>query len=101
MIEEACEAIEDVKERDRRHTETKYWRRNTMRYIDKLLNELELLNLEDRVEVPEPIASAVDRLIRECEVVALADQSRETVIETMDVLFEIQDSLMFNQIEDE
>jgi hypothetical protein len=101
MIEEACEAIEVVKERDRRLAETKYWRRNTMRYIDKLLNELELLNLEERVDVPRPIASAVDKLIEECEVIALTEQPRTTVIETMDVLFEIQDSLMFNQIEDE
>jgi hypothetical protein len=101
MIEEACEAIDVIRERDRRVAEAKYWRRNTMRYIDKLLNELELLNLEERAEVPQPIASAVDKLIHECEVVALAEQPRETVIETMDVLFEIQDSLMFNQIEDE
>lgn len=101
MIEEACEAIDEIRERDRRVTEAKYWRRNTMRYIDKLLNELELLNLGDQVEVPEPIASAVDRLIQECEVVALVGQQRSNIIETMDVLFEIQDSLMFNQIEDE
>jgi hypothetical protein len=101
MIQEACVAIETVTERDRRLTEAKYWRRNTMRYIDRLLNELELLNLEDRVEVPQPIVLAVDRLIEECEVVALAAQPRSTVIQTMDVLFEIQDSLMFNQIEDE
>jgi hypothetical protein len=101
MIQEACEAIETVRERDRRLTEAKYWRRNTMRYIDKLLNELELLNLADRVEVPQAIASAVDRLIEECEIVTLAEHSRSTIIESMDILFEIQDSLMFNQLEEE
>jgi hypothetical protein len=40
-------------------------------------------------------------LIEECELVALAQQPRRSVIESMDILFEIQDSLMFNQIEDE
>jgi hypothetical protein len=101
MIQEACVAIKRVQEEDRRDAKLKYWRRNTMRYIDKLLNELELINLADRVDVPKAIASAVDRLIEECEMVALAQQPRTTVIETMDALFEIQDSLMFNQIEDE
>ena len=101
MIQDANSAIENVRERDRRISESKYWRRNTMRYIDQLLNELEMLNLADRVDVPRPIASAVSRLIDECEVIALAEQPRTTVTETMDVLFEIQDSLMFNQIEDE
>jgi hypothetical protein len=101
VIQDANSAIENVREHDRRISESKYWRRNTMRYIDQLLNELEMLNLADRVEVPKPIASAVGRLIDECEVIALAGQPRTTVTETMDVLFEIQDSLMFNQIEDE
>lgn len=101
MLEEACAAVEVAVEQERRLAETKYWRRNTMRYIDQLLNELELLNLENRIQVPQPIAAAVGRLIEECQLAMLAKQPRATIIETMDVLFEIQDSLMFHQIEDE
>lgn len=101
MIEEASLAIDRVQERDRRSSQAKYWRRNTMRYIDQLLNELEMLNLADRSDVPSPISSAVDKLIGDVEVASLAGQPRTNVIETMDVLFEIQDVLMYNQIEDE
>jgi hypothetical protein len=101
MINEASIAIDEVRARDKRISETKYWRRNTMRYIDQLLNELEMLNLAERSDVPRPISSAVDKLIGECEIVALAETSRTNVAETMDVLFEIQDALMYNQIEDE
>ncbi|MGH7883763.1 MAG: hypothetical protein ACREN8_12825 [Candidatus Dormibacteraceae bacterium] len=100
MIEEACEAIEVVREHDRLQAESKYWRRNTMRYIDKLLNELEMLNLRGHSQTPAEVDSAVAELIAEAEMVALVGRPRVSIIETMDVLFEIQDSLMFNQIEE-
>ncbi|MGH7912472.1 MAG: hypothetical protein ACREOV_12190 [Candidatus Dormibacteraceae bacterium] len=90
-----------MRERDRRKSEVKYWRRNTMRYIDQLLNELEMLNLADRSDVPTPISIAVEKLIGDVEATSLAAQPRTSVAETMDVLFEIQDVLMYNQIEDE
>ncbi len=72
MIEEASLAIDRVRERDRRVSQAKYWRRNTMRYIDQLLNELEMLNLADRSDVPTPISTAVDKLIGEVDVSSLA-----------------------------
>ena len=99
MIEEACVAIETVSERDRRHREAKYARRNKMRYIDRLLNELEMLNLAEQVEIPGPLVVAVDQLLEDSEV---ESQVRpDTVVTAMDLLYEIQDSLMYNQIEDE
>ena len=100
MIEEACVAIERVTEQDRVEQASKYARRNKMRYIDQLLNELEMLNLAEQREMPRPLATALDELIAESEVVAEAAPPG-TVIEAMDVLYEIQDSLMFTQIEDE
>jgi predicted metal-dependent TIM-barrel fold hydrolase len=101
MIQEACAAIERVEERERRARELKYGRRNKIRHIDRLLNELEVLNLEDRHEVPERLAVELDRVIKESEIVAVARQPRpETVTEAMDVLYEIQDSLMFNEDEE-
>ena len=103
MIEEACVAIDVVSERDRRLREEKYARRNKMRYIDRLLNELEMLNLADQREVPTQLAVAVDRLVQETEVEAKAPEVERlgTVTAAMDVLYEIQDSLMDNPIGDE
>jgi hypothetical protein len=102
MIEEACVAIESVEARARRMREAKYARRNRMRYIDQLLNELEMLNLAERREVPPPLATALDRLIAESDVVAVAEQGRpDTVVQAMDLLYEIQDSLMFGSPDEE
>jgi hypothetical protein len=99
MIEEACVAIDDLSERERRSRELKYARRNKMRYIDRLLNELEMLNLAEQVQMPSGLSVAVDKLLEESEV---ETQVRpDTVVTAMDLLYEIQDSLMYNQIEDE
>jgi len=103
MIEEACVAIDVVSERDRRLREQKYARRNKMRYIDRLLNELVMLNLADQREVPTQLAVAVDKLVQETDVDAKTPEVERlgTVTAAMDVLYEIQDSLMDNPIGDE
>lgn len=102
MIREACAAIERGEERDRRARAVKYGRRNRIRYIDGLLNELELLNLADQREVPERLAQELDRIIAESEALEIARQPRpENVIEAMDVLYGIQDGLMFNDEEED
>jgi hypothetical protein len=102
MIEEACAMIERVEIRERRSREAKYGRRNRIRYIDRLLNELEMLNLADVTRVPERLAMELGRVLTESEVVQLANQPRvESVNEAMDVLYELQDSLMFNDPEEE
>jgi len=73
-----------------------------MRYIDRLLNELEMLNLADQTRTPREIALAVDELVEDADLAEIkGERSLETVPEAMDVLYDIQDSLMFNQIEDE
>jgi hypothetical protein len=100
MIEEACADIERVEERARRAREVKYGRRNKIRYIDRLLNELEMLNLADQSEVPQQLAGELEKLMAETTLVAAAEQPRlETVSDAMDLLYEIQDSLMFNEDE--
>ena len=102
MIEEACAMIERVEARERRSREVKYGRRNKIRYIDRLLNELEMLNLAEQSKVPERLVMELDRLIAESEVVEVLRQPRlETVSEAMDVLYEIQDSLMFSELDEE
>ena len=99
MIEEACVAIDDLSERERKHRELKYARRNKMRYIDQLLNELEMLNLAEQTKLPTALGQAVDQLLEESEVET--ELRPDSIVTAMDLLYEIQDSLMYNQIEDE
>jgi hypothetical protein len=102
MIQEACAMIERVEARERRSREAKYGRRNRIRYIDRLLNELEMLNLADETKVPERLAIELDRLLVETQPMQHARQPRpDSVNEAMDVLYEIQDSLMFNEGDEE
>jgi hypothetical protein len=102
MIKQANIAIERMSERERRLREMKYARRNKMRYIDRLLNELEMLNLADQQVMPRALSVAVDQVLEDADVEDLVDQRKpDSVIEAMDLLYEIQDTLMFNQIEDE
>lgn len=89
--------IERVEARERRSREVKYGRRNKIRYIDRLLNELEMLNLADENRVPERLAIELDRLMAESRAVETRQPRPDSVTEAMDVLYEIQDSLMFNE----
>lgn len=99
MISEASLAIDRSSERERRHRALKYARRNKMRYIDQLLNELEMLNLADQTVLPSALGRAVGELLSESEVET--EVRPDTIVTAMDLLYEIQDSLMYNQIEDE
>jgi len=102
MLEDACVEIEVLTERDRQERAQKYARRNRMRYIDQLLNELEMLNLADQSKMPSRLSTAVDELIEETKAAEIRGaRSVATVPDAMDVLYEIQDSLMYNQIEDD
>jgi|SRR5579872_4057798 hypothetical protein len=99
MISEASLAIDKSSERERRQRELKYARRNKMRYIDQLLNELEMLNLAEQTKLPTALGKAVDALLEESEVET--ELRPDSIVTAMDLLYEIQDSLMYNQIEDE
>jgi hypothetical protein len=102
MIKQASRAIEHMTARERRIQRAKYARRNKMHYIDKLLNELEMLNLADQRQMPPVLSVAINKVIEESpEVTVLAQAKPASVMEAMDALYEIQDSLMYNQIEDE
>src|SRR5207302_1938742 len=102
MIKQASRAIEHMTARERRVQRAKYARRNKMHLIDKLLNELEMLNLADQRQMPPVLSVAINKVIEESpEVTVLAQTKPASVMEAMDALYEIQDSLMYNQIEDE
>jgi len=98
MIEQANAAIEFSTERDQRDMALKYARRRRMRHIDRLLNELEMLNLAEADTMPRPLSKAVDQVIAESED---PERTAASIVEAMDVLYDIQDSIMFTQIEDE
>src|ERR1700682_868317 len=102
MLEDACVEIDVLTEKDRQERRKKPPRRNRMRYIDQLLNELEMLNLVDQARMPDRLSVAVDELIEETRAAEIRGaRSVVTVPDAMDVLYDIQDSLMFNQIEEE
>jgi hypothetical protein len=102
MLEDACVEIEVLTEKDRQERAVKYARRNRMRYIDQLLNELEMLNLADQSKMPSRLSTAVGELIEATKAAEIRGaRAVATVPDAMDVLYEIQDSLMYNQIEDE
>ena len=57
---------------------------------------------EDQRTMPPVLSVAVNKVIEESpEVTVLAQAKPGSVMEAMDALYEIQDSLMYNQIEDE
>jgi hypothetical protein len=61
-----------------------------------------MLNLAEQREMPQALSVAVDQLRVDSDVEAILEMPKpDSVIEAMDVLYEIQDSLMFNQIDDE
>ena len=63
MIKQASRAIENMTAKERRVQRAKYARRNKMHYIDKLLNELEMLNLADQRVMPPVLSVAVNKVI--------------------------------------
>src|ERR1700682_5453089 len=102
MIKQASAAIEHMTAEEMRVKRAKYARRNKMHHIDRLLNELEMLNLADQRQMPPVLSVAINKVIEESpEVTVLAQAKPGSVMEAMDALYEIQDSLMYNQIEDE
>ena len=101
MIKQASRAIEHVTSREQRVQRAKYARRNKMRYIDGLLNELEMLNLADQRQVPPVLLVAINKVVEESPVVSWPRARAASVMEAMDALYEIQDRLMYSQIEDD
>ncbi|PZR95362.1 MAG: hypothetical protein DLM67_11155 [Candidatus Nephthysia bennettiae] len=59
-----------------------------------------MLNLAERRDVPNRLSTALDRLLTDCESVGEAARPA-TVVEAMDLLYEIQDGLMFTSPEDD
>lgn len=80
--------------------DNRYARRNKIRYIDHLLNELELLNLSEAPAMTAKLGREVRELLESSEHPA-ANRQRLTIAESMEALYEIQDTLLLGSEEDE
>ena len=84
--------------------ELRYARRNRIRHIDRLLDELEMLNIAEETQLPADLALRVQRLAAEMEH-PLGNRAPEdlTIGESMDSLYDLQDGLMLTLegVEDE
>ena len=95
MIEQTSVQISARRERWQAERELRYARRNRIRHIDRLLDELEMLNIAEETQLPTDLAFRVQRLAAEMDhplgTRALEDIS---IGESMDALYDLQDGLM-------
>src|SRR5437879_13919616 len=90
MIKQASRAIEHMTAREGRVQRAKYARRNKMHHIDKLLNELEMLNLADQRQMPPVLSVAINKVIEESpEVKVLAQATPDSEVDAMAAWYEI------------
>ncbi len=95
MIQETSVEISALRERWHIEREHRYARRNRIRYIDRLLNELEMLNIAEETQMPAELGLRVQREAAEMGH-ALGNRAPEdlTIAESMEALYELQDRLM-------
>jgi hypothetical protein len=71
-------------------------RRNKILFIDRLLNELEQLNIVEEVTVPVPLRTQCRRLLaREGHPLGRGRAEEVAIADWMDALYDVQDGLMF------
>jgi len=95
MIQETSVQISALRERWHVEREQRYARRNRIRHIDRLLDELEMLNIAEETQMPAELAIRVQRLAAEMEH-PLGNRAPEdlSIAESMDALYDLQDGLM-------
>ncbi|TMC44814.1 MAG: hypothetical protein E6J25_03455 [Chloroflexi bacterium] len=95
MIEQTSVQISSLRERWQAEREMRYARRNRIRHIDRLLDELEMLNIAEETQLPADLAVRVQQLAAEMEH-SLGNRAAEdiTIAESMDALYHLQDGLM-------
>src|SRR2546430_8903571 len=102
ITKQPSRATEHMTARERRIQRAKYARRNKMRYIDKLLNEFEMLNLADQRQIPPVLSVAINKAIEDPPEATVLPQAKPApAMQPTDALHEIQRSLMYDHIEDE
>src|SRR2546428_10367341 len=95
MIRDTSVEIGELYKRWQIELENRYARRNKVRYIDHLLNELELLNLADAGAMPDDLRHEVKELCEEFEHSVCSKREKDlTIQESMEALYDIQDMLL-------
>jgi hypothetical protein len=95
MIEQTSVQISALRERWHAEREMRYARRNRIRHMDKMLDELEMLNIAEETQLPPDLAVRVQRLAAEMDH-PLGNRAPEdlSIAESMDALYDLQDGLM-------
>ncbi|MGH7686391.1 MAG: hypothetical protein ACREN2_06205 [Candidatus Dormibacteria bacterium] len=96
MIQETSAEIEELEQRWVRVRRARDARRQRLRSIDELINEFEKLNLADEREVPTELRGRVLAAIGpHSQTLTRRTQDSVAISEWMDVLYDVQDGLMF------
>ena len=102
MIRETSLEIDATHRRWRVEFESRYARKNKLRYIDQLLNELENLNLAEAGAMPRDLRGRVHRVLSDHgHRVVRGASPRLTIADSMEALYEVQDTLMLPGMEDD
>jgi hypothetical protein len=95
MINETSVQISHQYKRWQVELESRHARRNRVRYIDRLLNQLELLNLAESPALPPPFRREVRHFLLDCEHSLGMRSERDLAIpDCMEALYDIQDTLL-------
>jgi len=95
MINETSLEISHEYQRWQVELEGRYARRNKVRHIDRLLNQLELLNLTEAPTMPMPLRRQVRQFLAESEHPLSRRAERDlTTGDAMEALYDIQDTLL-------
>ena len=101
-IGETCVAITQEQESWEVEKVQRYARRNKIHYIDRLLNELEQLNIAEESEVPLGLRTLCkDFIDGESHPLSQRPAEEVPIAEWMDALYDVQDGLMFTVEDDE
>jgi hypothetical protein len=97
MIRETCVQIDELAEQHERERQQRYARRNKIHLIDEILNEFEMLNLAEEPVIPGELQAKVRRLVLEQQhPVAERPAADLRILDWMDALYDVQDTLMLN-----
>ena len=101
MIQETCTRIEELEVFWSAQIRSRHARRNSMKEIDDLLNQFEMLNLADEVEIPAELRLRATRLVTaEGHVLGASKPEAIAIPEWMEALYDLQDRLMIRYEDD-
>ncbi len=95
-IAETSQQISELYESDHVERRERNARRNKILFIDRLLNELEQLNIAEEASVPVVLRGECHRFLeREGHPLGRRRGEEVSIAEWMDALYDVQDGLMF------